>query len=167
MEKVYREYEKFIEKCVWDYLKKTGVSNELYDDVHSEAVIAFLDTCHKFGVKNVPLAPPVIAYAKNAMRTAMRKYIWAYYNMKSDIGRKIDHRRSAEMPEEIYFDADFSAPEAEDILKLLAPTEKVVIGMKLAGYRNADIALERGVTSATVSNAFQRMRRKIQKGLYI
>lgn len=167
MEKVYRKYEKFIEKCVWDYLRKTGMSKELYDDVHSEAVIAFLDTCRKFGVKNTPIDPYVLGYARNVMRTAMKTYIWRHYNMRRQTKLRIDARRTTEFPEDICYEEDFSGPEADDITKLLTENERRLVSLRIAGMRNVDIAHVHNVDPSAVSQMLRTVRNKIKRGISV
>lgn len=160
MEKIYEDYSSFIEKCVRGYLKKTGLDENVYDDVHSEAVLAFLTVCRKFGVKTSPLDPIVIAYARNAMRIAMRKYIWRLFNMRGCYKSKIDDRRNAEFPTDTTYTEDFSGPEAEDLLKTFTPNERYIITLKLMGLKNTEIASVKNTGPSNVSEALKKMRSK-------
>lgn len=172
-EELITTYDQYITRLARAYLWHTNSQLCNYDDIKSEATLAFLKTIRRWNFSDT-LGPYELALVYNAVRSAMRACVWSV-NGERNKNRSFQRRTICftEMtPEDQEFDEDvldfltceddYSDVEMRDLIDRLPPVERDTLRLLLQGYSQTDIARIRHTTRKNVVNTVLRIRQRLK-----
>lgn len=168
------KYRKFILKQVSRYCVSLQIatSSQYYDDLFSEASIAFLLCCRTFSLESYALNAYQHAIVKNKIRSTLRVAVWKMFNMGGYNNRKIDYDRNiviSDILSDDYdsiddmitdeFDTDFTSIEVNDFLNVLSQKDKDLIIKLMQGYSPVEISNMWGNDHRVVNQRLKKIQR--------
>lgn len=176
-EELITKYDRFISKHTRIYHSTTNMPPSAYEDLKSEATIAFLKCIRKIHLEDREdgkLTQIETFCIARTMRYNMRRYIWRSYGEKN-VGRHPNHRRcksfsdlgTTEEPFSLeqfdYADSsdDYADVDFRDMLDRLEPVERETADLLIRGYSFADVAKIRGTSRKNVTVTVGRIKKKI------
>lgn len=144
-----QKYDKDVRRIVNSYLYSTHFSSKcsFYEDLISEAFLAFLSMCRAFDLQDAELSDLQRAMCKKKIESALRVYIWKMFNMGGYNNRKIDLSRSVTISDILgdtdlgiddvapnTYQDDFSTCEMWDFVNSLTTKNKKLLFAIMQGY---------------------------------
>lgn len=170
-----QRYDKDIRRIVNRYLYSTQFSTNcsFYEDLISEAFIAFLTMCRTFDLQSYDLTDLQRAMCKKKIESALRVYIWKMFNMGGYNNKRIDLSRSTTISDIIgdtdlsiddvvpntYRD-DFSNAETSEFVKALKVIDAQLITLIDKGYSLRDVCRIWKKDIRAVVERLERIRKK-------
>lgn len=169
-------HQPFIQSVVCHYIKKfwTPARGYLFEDIQSEAALAFLRFCRKERVENTALTERQTYLAKLYMESAMRAAIWKMLNasknaFQSDLSWRptftdVEAASGCRMGDNERLSTRGEMSEEEflmDMKQLLGEDYEIASGL-IHGERVRDIAERLGVSSRTIQRKVLRIQKKLK-----
>ena len=162
--KLIEKYRNFIMKEVYEFCIRICIDNThpFYEDLITEAQIAFIDECRSQNVSSLNLSAWQHACLKRKMKTQMRVAFWYFSNMGGYNTKKIDTTRSYTFTDfESDNDAEFESRvpsysiddtkiDLESFYETLPDDLRKMLGYIVAGYSNVFIAKQMNVTEMAI-----------------
>lgn len=170
-----QRYDKDIRRIVNRYLYSTQFSSNcsFYEDLISEAFIAFLIMCRTFDLQSYELTNLQRTMCKNKIESTLRVYIWKMFNMGGYNNRKIDLSRSTNISDVLgdtdlsiddivpnAYQDDFSDPETSEFMKSLKTVDTKLIVLLDSGYSIRDVCRMWKKDISTLVERVGRIRKK-------
>lgn len=170
-----QKYNKDIRRIVNSYLSSMYFpnSNSFYEDLISEATLAFLEACRSFHLDSPNLSDLQRTMCKNKILSALRVYIWKMHNMGGYNNRKIDLSRSVTFSDVLAnrdqsiddlitstHQDDYSTLEVADFLNQLPPNYKNMLTLLMEGFGMRQIENTLSVSHQMFSKRLKNVRKK-------
>lgn len=170
-----QKYDRDIRIIVNHYLISTqfSLSCSFYEDLISEATIAFLLMCRKFDLQDYRLTDLQRAMIKNKIESVLRVYIWKMFNMGGYNNRKIDLSRSVTISDILRdtdltiddvapntYQEDFSNIYTEEFLHSLSSFDTELVRYLVLGYSLNQFGKLANKDIKTVFWHIERIRKK-------
>ena len=171
---IIRKYDAYICKHAMSYLRRTGQPDHLFEDMKSEATLAFLKTIRRYQIEQENLSPRELLLINNSMRSALRSFVWSYNGVRNkNIGlepRSISFSDCAEINSDLddsradflARNDDYSSFDVEDILSSLSKTERETVELLMEGYSPHEVAKIRKVSPSSVTQTISKVRKKLE-----
>lgn len=176
--KLLQKYNKDIRIIVNRYLYSLQFSTNCsyYDDLISEATLAFLIACRSFDLKDDNLTNLQRAFCKHKIESVLRVYIWKMHNMGGYNNRSIDPARNITISDVVadtdleiddfahaLYCEDFSYPYVESFISKLDPKESQVLRYLMSGFTMVDISRMWSRNEKVIRRKVQSIRRKFNQ----
>ena len=150
------------------------MDHPFYEDLITEAQIAFIDECRHQKVSSLDLSAWQCACLKRKMKVQMRVSFWYFSNMGGYNTKKIDTTRSytftdfesdnnAEFESRVpSYSIDDSEIDLESFYKTLPDDLRKILKYIVAGYNNVFIAKQLNLSEMTIVN-----RRRKAEAMYL
>ena len=155
------------------YLTQFSTNCSYYEDLISEARLAFLVMCRGFELQDYQLTDLQRAMIKNKIESVLRVYIWKVFNMGGYNNRKIDLSRSVTISDILRdgdltiddvvpntYQEDFSKIESEDFLKSLSKKSSSLLILMMQGKNLREIGTRWKENHSSLSRRIQRIQQK-------
>ena len=172
-QEILKKYDAYIAKHALNYLNKTNQPDHLFEDMKSEATLAFLETIRKYQIEQENLSPLELTLVHNAMRSALRGFVWSYNGMKNknrpmEINTTTfsDYMDDDSDPDDSRLnflgeDDDYSSIDVKDALDSLTKVERKTADMLMMRYSPLEVAKMRNVSPASLSKTIKKIRTKL------
>ena len=169
-----KKYERFLKGEVAKYCvsMQLPTQNIHFQDLLSEASIAFLLVCRSFNLDSYDLNAYQYVVVKNKIRSTLRVAMWKIFNMGGYNNRKIDYERnivvsdilsneSDSIDDAVYceFNEDFSDVEVSDFINQLSKKDADLLIKIMAGYTPVEIGKSWGNNHRVVSQRLNKIRK--------
>lgn len=166
------QYWRWIMGVCRKYAASTSIplNSPLYEDMISEACIAFVQYCRENVLPESQFAPRDYFLCRLKMKSAMRVYIWRDKGMKGSNNRRIECRcetfsdmlRDGETMENLIpgYVQDETRVDVRQFIKTLPENEQKVVVMAMMGYSMNTIAKALSVSRKTPYNILSRISRR-------
>lgn len=170
-----QKYDKDIRRIVNRYLYSTQLSSKcsFYEDLISEAILAFLVMCRSFDLQSYNLSNLQRTMCKNKIESTLRVYIWKMFNMGGYNNKAIDLSRSITISDILrnqdlniddvapntYLD-DFSKINVFDFLKTLTKIDVDLLWRILNGENAEEVSRQWNLCPSSIKRRLYRIRKK-------
>ena len=163
------KYDPYLSNCAAKYLRLTNQPKHMYEDIKSEASIAFVKAIRELHPEEEKLTPQEYVRIHNRVRNAMRTFVWRSNGYKDKnnpmtdvVVRSFSDTFSADNEDYVSklltCDEDFSGLEVEEMLSGLSANERAVITLTAQGYSQVEISRIRGISDRTVRRIVDRLK---------
>ena len=169
-----KRYDKYISQQARSYMLRCNQPESLYDDLKSEATIAFLNVIRKWNFSDSDLSGYQYALAHNAIRSAMRRCVWNANGAKNqnnsfelkcltftDVTATTPDFDDSKL-DFLLSEDDYSDFEVQDVIDRLPDVERETLNLLLRGYSKAEISRIRHVSPTNVTNTINRLRTRLK-----
>lgn len=165
-----KKYDSYIARHARSYLRKTNQPDHLYEDMKSEATLAFLETVRRYQMEQQELSPREFLLLHNAMRGALRSFVW-HYNGQKNKNMNFDKKKvlfsefadddpdgDASKLDFLSVDDDYDAVELQDAIDRLPKAERETANLLMDGYNYSEIARMQNISPQTVRETVLRLK---------
>ena len=173
-EMLLKKYDPYISKQARSYLLRTSQPEHLYDDLKSEAAIAFIKTVRRWGFDDYNLTPYQFKLIHNAIRSAFRRCVWSANEMRdknkpltvnsitfTDVIAQNDSFDDSKL-DFLVVEDDYSRIELRDMMDRLTQVERETLDLLMRGYSWSEIASIRHTSKKNVGNTVNRLRVRLK-----
>lgn len=169
-----KRYDSYIARHARSYLNKTNQPSHLFEDMKSEATLAFLETVRRYQIEQQEFSHREFLLVYNAMRNALRSFVW-HYNGQENKNRRFERKKilfseyadsdgDTSKLDFLSVGDDYEAVDLQDAIDRLPNAERETANLLMDGYTFSEIARIQGISPQTVWETTNRLKKRLNIG---